>query len=297
MILFDGKIYESIEQNRLLEELREKIPSILQREPLSPEIIIDAVDQLRTDTLAGKFDDLLADLPQDMVETYKKQAVTLLSREHLRMKVRTELGNTDEYITERLEGFSQIRVKKVPLGVIFHIAAGNMDFLPAYSLAEGLLTGNINILKLPSADNGLSLKLIMQFIEYQPLLKDYIYVFDTASSDIQGMRQMANLCNAISVWGSDMAIEAVRDSGHAQDGRTLQRDKRMGLRHGDRSRTRSGTHRRKAHRVGTEARILLCVQSGQDRHHCIRSHGAGKAHRFHQAAPLQQLSGHISRYG
>ena len=47
MILFDGKIYESIEQNRLLEELREKIPSILQREPLSPEIIIDAVDQLR----------------------------------------------------------------------------------------------------------------------------------------------------------------------------------------------------------------------------------------------------------
>ena len=210
MILFDGKIYESIEQNRLLEELREKIPSILQREPLSPEIIIDAVDQLRTDTLAGKFDDLLADLPQDMVETYKKQAVTLLSREHLWMKVRTELGNTDEYITERLEGFSQIRVKKVPLGVIFHIAAGNMDFLPAYSLAEGLLTGNINILKLPSADNGLSLKLIMQFIEYQPLLKDYIYVFDTASSDIQGMRQMANLCNAISVWGSDMAIEAVR---------------------------------------------------------------------------------------
>lgn len=210
MILFDGKIYESIEQNRLLEELREKIPSILQREPLSPEIIIDAVDQLRTDTLAGKFDDLLADLPQDMVETYKKQAVTLLSREHLWMKVRTELGNTDEYVTERLEGFSQIRVKKVPLGVIFHIAAGNMDFLPAYSLAEGLLTGNINILKLPSADNGLSLKLIMQFIEYQPLLKDYIYVFDTASSDIQGMRQMANLCNAISVWGSDMAIEAVR---------------------------------------------------------------------------------------
>ena len=210
MILFDGKIYESIEQNRLLEELREKIPSILQREPLSPEIIINAVDQLRTDTLAGKFDDLLADLPPDMVETYKKQAVTLLSREHLWMKVRTELGNTDEYITERLEGFSQIRVKKVPLGVIFHIAAGNMDFLPAYSLAEGLLTGNINILKLPSADNGLSLKLIMQFIEYQPLLKDYIYVFDTASSDIQGMRQMANLCNAISVWGSDMAIEAVR---------------------------------------------------------------------------------------
>lgn len=210
MILFDGKIYESIEQNRLLDELKERIPGILQREPLSPEIIIDAVDKLRVDTLAGRFDQLLTSFPADTVATYKRQAETLLSKEHLRMKVRTELGNTEEYITDRLEGFSRIRVKKVPLGVIFHIAAGNMDFLPAYSLAEGLLAGNINIIKLPSADNGLSVKLIMQFIEYQPLLKDYIYVFDTPSTDIQGMRQMAGLCNAISIWGSDMAIEAVR---------------------------------------------------------------------------------------
>ena len=210
MILFDGKTYESSEQNRLLDELKERIPSILDREPLKPGVIIDAVDKLRTDVLAGRFDDLLSSLPKDVVDTYLDQAVSLLSKEHLWMKVKTELGNTDEYVTEKMEGFSRIRVRKVPLGVIFHIAAGNMDFLPAYSIAEGLLTGNINILKLPSADNGLSLQLIMKFIEYEPKLKDYIYVFDTSSSDIQGMRKMAGLANAISVWGSDMAIEAVR---------------------------------------------------------------------------------------
>ena len=210
MILFDGKTYESSEQNRLLDDLKERIPSILDREPLKPETIIDAVDKLRTDVLAGRFDDLLSSLPKDVVDTYLDQAVSLLSKEHLWMKVKTELGNTDEYVTEKMEGFSRIRVRKVPLGVIFHIAAGNMDFLPAYSIAEGLLTGNINILKLPSADNGLSLQLIMKFIEYEPKLKDYIYVFDTSSSDIQGMRKMAGLANAISVWGSDMAIEAVR---------------------------------------------------------------------------------------
>ena len=211
MILFAGRIYDSSEQNRLLDELKEKIPSVLQKEPLSPEIIIDAVDRLREDLLEGKFDDLLESLPKEMVASYKAQAVTLLSKEHLWMKVKTELGASEEYVTDKIDGFSPIRVKKVPIGVIFHISAGNMDFLPAYSLAEGLLTGNINILKLPSADNGLSLKLIMQFIEYRPELTDYIYVFDTSSSDIQGMRKMAELSNAISVWGSDMAIEAVRN--------------------------------------------------------------------------------------
>ena len=210
MILFDGKTYESSEQDRLLNELEERIPKILSQKQLSPEVVIDAVEQLRVDLLKGRFDDLLTAFPDDTVETYKSQAEALLSKEHLHKKLATELGSTEEYVTDKIEGFAQIKVKKMPLGVLFHIAAGNMDFLPAYSLAEGLMTGNINILKLPSADNGLSLKLIMQLIEYRPELKDYIYVFDTASTDIQGMRKMAELSNAISVWGSDMAIEAVR---------------------------------------------------------------------------------------
>lgn len=209
MILFDGMTYESSEQNRLLSLLKKKIPTLLGK-TLSPEVVIEAVECLREDLLAGRFDDLLTSFPKDIVETYKEQAVTLLSKEHLHLKLDTELGSTKEYVTEPIEGFSQIRVKKVPLGVLFHISAGNMDFLPAYSLVEGLLTGNINILKLPSADNGLSLKLIKQLIEYRPELKEYIYVFDTASTDIQGMQKMAQLCNAISVWGSDMAISAVR---------------------------------------------------------------------------------------
>ena len=187
-----------------------KIPEILAKKQLSPEVVIEAVECLRNDLLKGRFDELLASFPADVVDTYKAQAEVLLSKEHLHKKLETELGNTFEYTTGYIKGFNQIKVRKMPLGVLFHIAAGNMDFLPAYSLAEGLMTGNINILKLPSADNGLSLKLIMQLIEYRPDLKDYIYVFDTSSSDIQGMRKMADLSNAISVWGSDMAIEAVR---------------------------------------------------------------------------------------
>lgn len=210
MILFDGKIYESSEQDRLLSELENKIPEILTQKQLSPEVIVEAVECLREDLLKGKFDELLESFPSDVVATYKAQAEVLLSKEHLHKKLETELGDISEYVTDYIKGFQQIRVKRMPLGVLFHIAAGNMDFLPAYSLAEGLMTGNINILKLPSADNGLSLKLIMQIIEYRPELKDYIYVFDTSSSDIQGMRKMAELSNAISVWGSDMAIEAVR---------------------------------------------------------------------------------------
>ena len=210
MILYDGKTYESSEQDRLLKDLESRIPQILSRKTLDPEVVIEAVDCLRADLMEGRFDELLTAFPKEIVETYMGQAQVLLSPEHLRRKLRAELGDTEEYVTEPLPGFAQIRVKRMPLGVLFHISAGNVDFLPAYTLVEGLLTGNINILKLPSADNGLSLKLIEQLIEYRPALKDYIYVFDTASTDIQGMQKMAALSHAISVWGSDMAIAAVR---------------------------------------------------------------------------------------
>ena len=53
-----------------------------------------------------------------------------------------------------------IEEKKVPLGVIMHIGAGNALGLAAFSVMEGLLTGNINILKLPEYEGGISLKIL-----------------------------------------------------------------------------------------------------------------------------------------
>ena len=97
-----------------------------------------------------------------------------------------------------------------PKGVLFHISAGNMDALPAYSVLEGLLTGNINLLKLPSEDHGLSRFLLEKLMEYQPVLRDYIYIFDLPSQDLEGMRKLMDLANAIILWGSDEAVSQVR---------------------------------------------------------------------------------------
>ena len=107
-----------------------------------------------------------------------------------------------------IQRFLNISVQ--PLGVLLHIAAGNMDGLPAMSLAEGLLTGNINILKLPSADNGFSLEIISRLIKYEPELADFVYIFDTPSSDIHAMGRLAALADGIAVWGGETAVKATR---------------------------------------------------------------------------------------
>ena len=114
-------------------------------------------------------------------------------------------------------GFQDIRRRRMPLGVLFHIAAGNVDGLPAYSVVEGLLAGNINLLKLPSADHGVSVLLLHQLVTIEPALADFVYVFDVPSTDLETLGQLAALADGLVVWGGE---EAVRAAYHMADCRT-----------------------------------------------------------------------------
>lgn len=205
MILYKGNLFDSAEQDRILSEMEPYINHTLTKKSLSAETVIAAIDALGREIAAGKQDALLATLPSDAPMQYKLLAAAMLSRENLEWKLQTELGSTAPSNNQ-----SAIRSQIMPLGVLFHIAAGNMDGLPAFSIAEGLLTGNINILKLPQADNGLSLQIISRLIALEPALADYIMVFDTPSTDIHAMQRMADLADGISVWGGEEAVKAVR---------------------------------------------------------------------------------------
>lgn len=128
---------------------------------------------------------------------------TMLSRTTLEARLSQELGDPTQ-------GGRYPNLSWRPLGVLLHIAAGNVDALPAFSVIEGLLAGNVNLLKLPSGDDGLSGLLLDTLVEYAPSLKPYIHVFDTPSTDIEGMKQLAELADAIVLWGGDEAVSAVR---------------------------------------------------------------------------------------
>lgn len=208
MIIAQGKIYPSEQQDKILAEAEKRINETLAAKTLSAETVISAIDRLGREIGRGAFDDIINALPVDDPARYKTMAAEMLSRRFLEYKLKTELGAASPDESELPK--NSIKVRIMPLGVIFHIASGNMDGLPAFSLAEGLLTGNVNILKLPQADNGLSVEIIAKLIEYEPALADFIYVFDTPSSDVHAMRKMAALSDGIAVWGGDEAVSAVR---------------------------------------------------------------------------------------
>ncbi len=210
MILYKGKTYENSEQEPLFETLeKDCLDTLDNNKSLKPAMVIDACDQLTQKIEAGKFDHLIQPLLStfDIPEAHFEHYLSMFKKEALEKKVKIELGE-DHKTLDPLDENNERAIR--PLGILFHIAAGNLDVLPAYSLIEGLLVGNINILKLPTGDKGLSVKLLSALIEIEPRLSDYIYVFDVPSIEIDTLKIFADIADAIVVWGGNEAIKAAR---------------------------------------------------------------------------------------
>lgn len=214
MILINGSILSSNEIINILPTLEKRVCKTLNKPILNPMLVVEACNQLAVKIEQGCYQELLKQLitnehiTADQINT----AINMFKSENLLHKIKFELGKGPE--NRKLFSLSSrknpVLVKRMPLGVLFHIAAGNIDGLPAYSVIEGLLAGNINILKLPAADHGLTIKLLYELIKIEPILSDYIYVFDTSSNDLTSMQAMAKCADAIVVWGGDTAIGEVR---------------------------------------------------------------------------------------
>lgn len=208
MILFKGQILEDREQSQIIDRLAKEChktlsePGFLQREK-----VIEACDVLYHKVIGKEFDDLIVPLLEMLDLTYDRflEMAHFFSKENLLYKCNIELGD-DSYELEPLKNGT--RRVRYPLGILFHIAAGNVDGLPAYSVIEGLLAGNINILKLPTGDSGLSIRLLSELIRIEPDLAEYIYVFDVPSTETATLKKFCDIADGVVVWGSDEAVAA-----------------------------------------------------------------------------------------
>lgn len=214
MILCRGRLLPSEAQNEVLAQLGQWINATLTAPPLEPELTIRACHQLAQRAQNGEFSQELQgiDLDPALKEEQIQTAIQLLQRESLEAMVALQLGE-EPFAPQRVQPpyyAGTIVKQRYPLGVLLHIAAGNMDGLPVFTVIEGLLAGNINLLKLPSADHGLSVALLQKLVETEPKLADYIYVFDTPSTDLSAMNTLAQQANGVVVWGGEGAVSAVR---------------------------------------------------------------------------------------
>ena len=212
MNLISGRIVSDEESRTSLARLPEMILETHLGEPLSIPRVIDACDALSQMLNPDEHLGLLVSLgmSEEKARRELSEVKLMLSRGYLENRLLAEFGPPLDGSFTPYGYDRSVRLAWQPLGTLFHIAAGNMDALPVFSVLEGLLTGNINILKLPGSDNGLSILLLQQLIAHYPEIANYILVFDTPSTDLAAMESMAACADAIVVWGGDAAVNAVR---------------------------------------------------------------------------------------
>lgn len=203
---------EPISKNDFIDRLPEakaRIEEDLLLPRLLPEVVIEAAN-----ILAGEIDQ--KEIVQQLValgiqkwaaEEYVSVTVKSMDKMELIKKLHSELG--EEPFVWKVVG-NDIEESNYPLGVIMHIGAGNALGLSAFSVIEGLMTGNINILKLPENEGGISSKILLRLSEIEPRLKPYIYVLDVSSKNHEVICKLIEMANAVVVWGSDEAITAIR---------------------------------------------------------------------------------------
>lgn len=217
MILYKGKLYETSQQARLLGRMEKDINDTRACRRLDISKVIDAVDTIGQKLKAGIYKEKIAQLGIEGMEEQIRTVVAMANRESIEYRLEVELGELREPFLNgqaikgrQGSGVGAVDTYVYPLGTLFHIAAGNREGLPVFSVLEGLLTGNINILKLPQADQGLSIEILQELLEIEPSLAEFLYVFDTPSTDLDAMCAMAGMSDGIVVWGGDEAVAAVR---------------------------------------------------------------------------------------
>lgn len=207
--LYRGNLITKEDFISKLPDLKRDIEEDLLLEPLKLEVIINALSKLASSINEKELTEklMLLGLPKWSIEEYLNVSINSLKKEELNQKIIRELGvNPFEW----KDVSETIKEKKYPLGVVMHIGAGNALGLAAFSVMEGLLTRNINILKLPEYEGGVSLEILTKLIEIEPLLKPYIYVLNVSSKNEEVINKLVTLVDALVVWGGDDAIDALR---------------------------------------------------------------------------------------
>ena len=204
MIFANGKLLPDSELEVVLSRLERELPQILSGPPLTAATVLDALEALGEELDSGALDALIAQFAPPGAREELDRVRPQISRSALEERLDLELGGLSG---PRPFGRAEVR----PLGVLLHIAPGNMAGLPAFTAAEGLLTGNINLVKLPRGDRGLTLAVFRKLTEIQPALSPYLYAFDIPSKDTASLGQLAALADGIVTWGGDGAVAAMRE--------------------------------------------------------------------------------------
>ncbi|MEV6024705.1 acyl-CoA reductase [Streptomyces sp. NPDC052036] len=213
--LWQGEFVDDAEAARRLATLHELTGRVLAR-PLPTDVVLGAcaaVSSELADPASALHTRLAAHLPADEAGAALAELASALTRNALERKLRRELGGLRPERLTRPDARETVYEAWAPVGLLVHIAPGNAATVAPLSVVEGLLAGNLNVLKTSSADTPLALDLLAALGAADPtgLITERVVALRFPSSRREWLRALCGQADAIAVWGGEDAVGAVSD--------------------------------------------------------------------------------------
>ncbi|MFF9409706.1 acyl-CoA reductase [Streptomyces anandii] len=213
--LWQGDFVDDAEAGRRLAELPELTGRVVAR-PLPTDVVIGAcaaVSAELADPATPLHIRLAAHLSAEEAGTVLAELAGALSRPALERKLRRELGGVRPERLTRPDARLTTYEAWAPVGLLVHIAPGNAATVAPLSVVEGLLAGNLNVLKTSGSDTPLALELLAALCAADPSgsIGERVVVLRFSSSRREWLRELCGQADAIAVWGGEDAVRSVND--------------------------------------------------------------------------------------
>ena len=205
--LWNGVIVDDIEFKELLESQINNT-KFWARPPFSQDLLFNLVIKVQTELLKKeKFYlslitdlKLRADISDDDALSSMDSLINFLSVDQLRSKLKRELGSEHPFELKRSTARENQFEAWYPLGILVHVTPNNSPILGVLSVLEGLLSGNVNILKLARKDSAFAALFFEEIckLDTTKTIKDYIFVAKINSKEKDYLKSILALANVIS---------------------------------------------------------------------------------------------------
>ncbi|MFJ6662333.1 acyl-CoA reductase [Streptomyces sp. NPDC091383] len=212
---WQGEFVDDAEAGRRMADLPETAARVLER-PLPTDLVLGACAAVGADLAdprSALHTRLAAHLPAAEAASTLAELAGALTRQALERKLRRELGGLRPERLTRPDGRETVFESWAPVGLLVHIAPGNAAAVAPLSVVEGLLAGNVNVLKTSGSDTALALDLLAALAAADPsgLIAERVIALRFPSSRRDWLEALCGQADAIAVWGGEEAESAVRE--------------------------------------------------------------------------------------
>lgn len=206
--------------NEELEDSLSKLENIISKDlsiSLNPTTLLNAAGRLKQAIEKEIPEEWLNSLTSSgQQEEEAMQTVSLiadfLNPEELKKKYIRELGSLEPFIPKRFDFKMDVFEAWAPLGTLVHIVPGNAATVAPLSVLEGLMSGNINLLKNSSKNGNFPQLLLKSLVDADETgqLKSFVYAFQISSRQENLLGKLYQIANGIAAWGGEESVAAVK---------------------------------------------------------------------------------------